>query len=51
MCRDAEVLDLDHVQRFQSLTDDMDNANSQNTWGKIMKTIRNCTKENWRYPF
>jgi len=37
VCGDTEEMELDHIQRSQSLTEAMDNVNNRDRWWKISK--------------
>jgi len=35
LCSDTEKVDIGHIQKCQSLTDNMDNANNQDKWRNL----------------
>jgi hypothetical protein len=35
LCDDAEEVDLGHIQKYQSLTDNMDSANNRDKWWNV----------------
>jgi hypothetical protein len=37
LCGDKAEMDLNHTQRFQSLTDAMDNVKTRYRWSKLSK--------------
>ena len=37
LCDDAEEMGLGHIQKCQSLTDNMDSANNRDKWWKLSK--------------
>jgi len=37
LCHDAKEMNLDHIQKFQSLTDAMDKVNNWESWWGLSK--------------
>jgi len=51
LCHDAKEINLDHIQKCQSLTDAMDNVNNWERWWGLSKLYWSARRKMGDIPF
>jgi len=51
LCHDAKEMNLDHIQKCQSLTDAMDNVNNWERWWGLPKLYWSARRKMGDIPF